>query len=92
MTPSPRCRLTVAARFHLAPDWAARLAVGTGVREESGRFFPCGPWRPPTAEEMPLLVSGPGDGYWLPAGGVINDGYTMDKQEPDVLLLVRQAG
>jgi hypothetical protein len=35
---------------------------------------------------------GPGDGYWLPAGGVVTDGYTMDKQEPDVLLLVRQAG
>jgi hypothetical protein len=34
----------------------------------------------------------PGDGYWLPAGGVVADGYTMDKQEPDVLLLVRQAG
>jgi hypothetical protein len=34
----------------------------------------------------------PGDGYWLPAGGVIADGYTMDKQEPDVLLVVRQAG
>ena len=34
----------------------------------------------------------PGDGYWLPAGGVVTDGYTMDKQEPDVLLLVRQAG
>jgi hypothetical protein len=34
----------------------------------------------------------PGDGYWLPAGGVITDGYTMDKQEPDVQLLIRQAG
>src|SRR5262249_28185872 len=34
----------------------------------------------------------PGDGYWLPAGGVVIDGYTMDKQEPDVLLLVRQTG
>jgi hypothetical protein len=34
----------------------------------------------------------PGDGYWLPAGGVITDGYTVDKQEPDVLLLVRLAG
>jgi hypothetical protein len=34
----------------------------------------------------------PGDGYWLPEGGVITDGYTVDKQEPDVLLLVRQAG
>jgi hypothetical protein len=34
----------------------------------------------------------PGDGYWLPAGGAVTDGYTMDKQEPDVLLLVRRAG
>jgi hypothetical protein len=34
----------------------------------------------------------PGDGYWLPAGGAVTDGYTMDKQEPDVLLVVRQAG
>jgi hypothetical protein len=31
----------------------------------------------------------PGDGYWLPAGGVVTDGYTLDKQEADVLLLVR---
>jgi hypothetical protein len=51
--------LSVAPRFHLAPDWAARLAVGTGVREAGGRFFPRGPWRPLTAEEMPLLISGP---------------------------------
>jgi hypothetical protein len=34
----------------------------------------------------------PGDGYWLPAGGVVSDGYTMDKHEPDVLLLIRQPG
>jgi hypothetical protein len=34
----------------------------------------------------------PGDGYWLPAGGVITDGYTMDMQEPSVLLLIRQPG
>jgi hypothetical protein len=57
MTPPPRCRLTVAPRFHLAPDWAARLAVGAGVLEEDGRFFPRGPWRPLTADEMPLLIS-----------------------------------
>jgi hypothetical protein len=60
MTPPPRCRLAVAPRFHLAPDWAARLAVGAGVREAGGRFFPRGPWRPPTADELPLLVSCPG--------------------------------
>ena len=59
MTPSPRLRLTVAPRFHLTPDWAARLAVGTGVREADGRFFPRGPWRPLTADELPLLISGP---------------------------------
>ena len=45
MTPLLGCRLSVAPRFHLEPDWAARLAVGTGVREADGRFFPRGPWR-----------------------------------------------
>ena len=62
MTLPPHCRLTVAPRFHLTPDWAARLAVGTGVREADGRFFPRGPWRPLTADEMSLLLSGPEDG------------------------------
>jgi hypothetical protein len=57
MNPPPRCRLTVAPRFHLAPDWAARLAVGSGVREANGRFFPRGPWRSLTADEMHLLIS-----------------------------------
>jgi hypothetical protein len=61
MTPTSRCLLTVAPRFQLAPNWAARLTVGTGVREDNGRFFPRGPWRPLTTEEMTLLVSGPGD-------------------------------
>jgi hypothetical protein len=32
----------------------------------------------------------PGDGYWLPAGGAVADGYTLDKQEPDVLLLIAE--
>jgi hypothetical protein len=54
--------LTVAPRFHLAPDWAARLAVGTGVREADGRFFPRGPWRPLTADELTLLIAGSVDG------------------------------
>jgi hypothetical protein len=51
--------LTVAPRFHLEPDWAARLAVGAGVREADGHFFPRGPWRPLTADELSPLVSGP---------------------------------
>jgi hypothetical protein len=50
--------LTVAPRFHLAPDWAARLAVGTGVREDDGHFFPRGPWRPLSADELALLIAG----------------------------------
>jgi len=54
--------LTVASRFHLKPDWAARLAVGTGVREVEGRFFPCGPWRLLTADERSSLISGPESG------------------------------
>jgi hypothetical protein len=57
MTPPFRCRLAVAPRFHLPPDWAARLAVGAGVREADGRFFPRGPWRPLTANEMASLIS-----------------------------------
>jgi hypothetical protein len=62
MTPPPRCRLAVAPRFHLAPDWAARLSVGAGVREEGGRFFPHGPWRPMTADELNLFISAPEHG------------------------------
>jgi hypothetical protein len=62
MTLSPRCRLAVAPRFHLAADWAGRLTVGTGVSEADGRFFPRGPWRPLTADELTLLTSGPRSG------------------------------
>jgi len=58
----PRFRLTVAPQFHLAPAWAARLAVGSSVQEDDGRFFPRGPWRPLTADELSLLLSGPESG------------------------------
>jgi hypothetical protein len=62
-----RCRLGVAPRFHLAPDWAARLSLGAGVQESDGHFFPRGPWRPLTADELTSLTSvseGCGEG-WL---------------------------
>jgi hypothetical protein len=36
-----------------------------------------------------LLIE-PGEGCRLPTGGVLVDGYTLDKREPDVLLLVRR--
>jgi hypothetical protein len=59
MIPPPRCRLATAPRFRLEADWAGRLAVGAGVTEADGRFFPRGPWRPLTAAELALLVPGP---------------------------------
>ena len=62
MTLPPHCRLTVAPRFHLTANWAGRLTAGAGVSEADGRFFPRGPWRPLTAEEMARLISGPGYG------------------------------
>ena len=36
------------------------------------------------------LVIEPGEGCRLPIGGLLVDGYTLDKCEPDVLLLVRR--
>lgn len=59
MTLPLRCHLIVARRFHLEPDWAARLAVGSGVSETDGRFFPRGPWRPLTADELSQVLAGP---------------------------------
>jgi hypothetical protein len=52
----------VGPRFHLAADWAGRLTAGAGVSVAGGRFFPCGPWRPLTEEELTLLISGPEPG------------------------------
>jgi hypothetical protein len=47
----------VASRFHLAADWASRLSVGAGVSETDGRFFPRGPWRPLSADELSQLTA-----------------------------------
>jgi hypothetical protein len=59
MTLQPGCRFTVAPHFHLSADWPRRLLVGAGVEEAEARFFPREPWRPPTADELALLVMGP---------------------------------
>jgi hypothetical protein len=37
------------------------------------------------------LILGPGEGYILPRGGLVLDGYLGSKQEPDVLLLISRA-
>jgi hypothetical protein len=52
----------VAPRFHLTANWAGRLTAGAGVSEADGRFFPRGPWRPLTADEITLLTSSPESG------------------------------
>lgn len=59
MTLLPGRRLAVAPRFGLEPDWPGRLAVGAGLEEVGGKFFPRGPWRPPAAGELALLVAAP---------------------------------
>jgi hypothetical protein len=57
MTLLPGCRFAVAPHFHVPADWPRRLRIGAGIEEDDGRFFPRGPWRPLTAEELGLLVS-----------------------------------
>src|SRR4051794_38543020 len=56
MNLQPGCRFAVAPHFHLPVDWSRRLRVGTGVDEIDGGFFPRGPWRPPTGDELAHLV------------------------------------
>jgi hypothetical protein len=68
---------------------AAEGAVGAcrTLGELAQRFLASFPVYP-----LVRVLLQPGDGYWLPAGSAVTDGYTVDKQEPDVLLVVRQAG
>jgi hypothetical protein len=49
-------RLAVAPKFHLDANWPGRLGLGPGVEEVEGKFFPRGPWRSPTPQELALLV------------------------------------
>jgi hypothetical protein len=72
------------ARVDTAPGAPGDLAP---LRDVTQRFLTSFPNYP-----LVRVLLRPGDGYWFPAGGAIADGYTMDKQEPDVLLVVRQAG
>ena len=45
MTLLPGWRFGIAPRFQIEADWPARLALGAGVTEDDGAFFPHGPWR-----------------------------------------------
>lgn len=65
MTLQPGCRIAVAPHFHLPGDWPQRLSVGSGVDEAGGAFIPRSAWRPPTPDELSLLVRSseePGEG------------------------------
>jgi hypothetical protein len=56
MTLQPGCRFVVAPHFHLPADWPRRLRIGAGVAEAHGCFFPLPSWRPPTTDELAVLV------------------------------------
>lgn len=61
MTLQPGCRFVVASHFHRPADWPRRLFVGTGVDQCDGRFVPRHDWRPPTDDELSLLVRPAGE-------------------------------
>jgi hypothetical protein len=73
------CRQLDAELRRRSPDQPAPTAVG----ELAGQFLRACSDYPPLR-----LILGPGDGYRLPRGGLILDGYLGAKQEPDVLLLI----
>jgi hypothetical protein len=56
MTLQPGCRFTLAPHFHLSVEWPHRLLVGAGVEQHDGRFYPSPSWRPPTTDELSVLV------------------------------------
>ena len=56
MNLQPGCRFIIAPHFHLGADWSRRLLVGAGVEEVNGCFFPLHSWRPPTSNELAVLL------------------------------------
>jgi hypothetical protein len=57
MTLQPGYRLAVAPKFHLDANWSTRVSVGVGLEEVGGQFFPRGPWRASTQDELAVLIS-----------------------------------
>jgi hypothetical protein len=56
MNLQPGCRFVVAPHFHLPAEWPRRLSVGAGMEEVDGDFFPHPSWRPPTTDELAVLL------------------------------------
>jgi hypothetical protein len=77
------CRQLDAELRRRFPDRPSPETVG----ELAGQFLRSCPDYPPVR-----LVLGPGEGYRLPRGGLILDGYRADRQGPDVILLISQEG
>jgi hypothetical protein len=65
----PGCRLAVAPRIHLDPDWVTRIAIAAGVESVDGGHFPRGAWRPSTPDELALLTAPPSAPGVLPVLG-----------------------
>jgi hypothetical protein len=63
----PGCRFILAPHFHLTGDVQQRLLLGPGVQERDGRFLPIAAWRPPTADELAMLLPMGGAPEALPA-------------------------
>ena len=72
-------------------DWVPRgfpdLAPAASHGELAERFLTRLPDYPPVR-----LRIGPGEGYRLPAGGVLVDACTLDREGPAVLLLIGDRG
>jgi hypothetical protein len=56
MTLQPGCRFAIAPHFHLPADWPRWILVGAGVEEADGCFYPRSTWRPPTTDELAVLL------------------------------------
>jgi hypothetical protein len=59
MNSSHGCRLVVAPHFHLAADWAQRIALAAGLDRTATGLVPLLPWRPAGAEELAALLPDP---------------------------------
>jgi len=52
----PGIALGVAARFHVRSRWAERLRLNSGIERVDAGLHPRADWRPPTADELSVLV------------------------------------
>jgi len=52
----PGLTLGVAARFHVRSRWAERLCLNGGIERVDAGLHPRADWRPPTADELSMLV------------------------------------